>query len=114
MRSILKISNPKRKLPPPVRIFTVGHSNRSLQEVCANIKSLQIKTRGRYPTQEPKLLRELLEHLKAGHHQDIIRTFFEKYWAKRRANFEALLASIHSKKAKGSCRKSSWIQNAVS
>ncbi len=44
-----------------------------------------------YPTQEPQLLRELIEYLKAEGQQNAIRDFFEKYWAKRRLRLEALL-----------------------
>lgn len=52
-----------------------------------------------YPTQEPKLLRELLEHLKAAGQQRVIQDFFERYWAQREAGFKELLATKGVNKA---------------
>jgi predicted ArsR family transcriptional regulator len=47
-----------------------------------------------YPTQEPALLRELLEFLdKDGQHSAMER-FFEEYWKKRRKRFEEILESL--------------------
>lgn len=51
-----------------------------------------------YPTQEPMLLRELLEFLKSNDQRDTIARFFEKYWDKREEQFEAILASLPGKK----------------
>lgn len=51
-----------------------------------------------YPTQEPTLLRELLEFLKASGQQDSIEVFFKRYWAKREEQFEAILNSLPGKK----------------
>lgn len=51
-----------------------------------------------YPTQEPALLRELLEFLKSSGEQSKIKLFFERYWEKRREQFKAILDSLPSKK----------------
>ena len=51
-----------------------------------------------YPTQEPALLRELLEFLKASGQQNAIESFFEKYWEKREDQFQAILDSLPNKK----------------
>jgi len=51
-----------------------------------------------YPTQEPTLLRELLEFLKSSGQQKAIETFFKMYWAKRKEQFEAILRSLPGKK----------------
>lgn len=52
-----------------------------------------------YPTQEPALLRDLLEFLKASGEQDKIELFFERYWEKRKEQFEAILNSLPGKKS---------------
>jgi len=51
-----------------------------------------------YPTQEPALLRDLLEFLKASGQQSRIEAFFKNYWSKREEKFEAILESLPGKK----------------
>lgn len=51
-----------------------------------------------YPTQEPALLRELLEFLESTGEQGKIKLFFERYWKKRREQFKTILGSLPSKK----------------
>ena len=51
-----------------------------------------------YPTQEPTLLRELLQFLEANGYRNTVQQFFQAYWAKRRDQFEMILASIGGKK----------------
>lgn len=50
-----------------------------------------------YPTQEPTLLRELLEFLKASGQHSAIEGFFEKYWEKRKNQFQTIFDSLPKK-----------------
>jgi predicted ArsR family transcriptional regulator len=46
-----------------------------------------------YPSQDPELLRELLEYLEATGKARTIESFFEAYWNKRKTQFEEILAA---------------------
>lgn len=54
-----------------------------------------------YPTQEPELLKALLEYLKATKNQKIIKAFFDHYWKGREGKFESILASLRGAKPVG-------------
>lgn len=46
-----------------------------------------------YPSQEGRVLRELLQFLLDEGHASLVQVFFERYWAERRKGFEERLAS---------------------
>lgn len=65
---------------------------------------------GLYPTQEPALLRELLEFLKKDGQVKAIERFFEGYWQRRRERFEELLAATRGRTADTRARVDALVQ----
>lgn len=52
-----------------------------------------------FPSKEPELLRELLDHLIASGRNDLVESFFQSYWEKRGAKFKERLKRVGRGKA---------------
>lgn len=50
-----------------------------------------------YPTQQPIILKELLEYLKSNNQSESIQTFFEEYWNERKSRFQDTLSGLSGK-----------------
>ncbi|MTI87846.1 MAG: DeoR family transcriptional regulator [Balneolaceae bacterium] len=56
---------------------------------------LTTKGNGLYPSYEPQLMRELIRFLQAEEEEELLETFFEKFWDRRYKKLELMMETSH-------------------